>query len=256
MNNTFILTNSKFSKQAIEKIYGNNNVEATIIYPPVDLNKFQILYTNSKHKTINNNNNNSNNSDDEFHNSILVISRISPDKKIENAIEIGKKLKEKENIDYYNMTIVGNITSDDKDYLEKLENLIEKYDLKGNIQIKSDIPFDELREIIQKSDLYLHSMLGEPFGISIVEAMSAGLIPVAPDIGGDTEFVPSNYQYHSLEQATEIITKIIKNENENKNDFDREREKVSDLTNRFSKEKYKENLRSVIDSLLVNKYIQ
>ena len=48
MNNTFILTNSKFSQQAIEKIYGNNNVEATIIYPPVDVNKFKISHTNNK----------------------------------------------------------------------------------------------------------------------------------------------------------------------------------------------------------------
>ena len=44
MNNTLILTNSKFSKQAIEKIYGNDKVEvATIIYPPVDIDKFKIF---------------------------------------------------------------------------------------------------------------------------------------------------------------------------------------------------------------------
>jgi glycosyltransferase involved in cell wall biosynthesis len=243
MNNTFILTNSKFSKRAIEKIYGNDKVEiATIIYPPVDISKFK-RFSNCFRKNINN-------SPKKDHNSILVISRISPDKKIENAIEIGKNLNEKENIDYYNMTIIGNIISDDQDYLEKLNNLIAKYDLKDNIKIKPDVAFEELQEIVQRSSIYIHPTPDEPFGISIVEAMSAGLIPITPN-EGDAEFVPSNYQYQSIEQATEIIAKIIKNKREN--DLNNERKNMSDLTNKFSKQKYKENLRKVIESLLENK---
>jgi len=243
MNNTFILTNSKFSKRAIEKIYGNGKVEiATIIYPPVDISKFKI-FSDGFRKNINN-------SPKKDHNSILVISRINPDKKIENAIEIGKNLNEKEYIDYYNMTIIGNIISDDQDYLEKLNNLIAKYDLKDNIKIKPDVAFEELQEIVQRSSIYIHPTPDEPFGISIVEAMSAGLIPITPN-EGDAEFVPSNYQYQSIEQATEIIAKIIKNKREN--DLNNERKNMSDLTNKFSKQKYKENLRKVIESLLENK---
>ncbi|GEM_PF-199079 len=246
MNNTFILTNSKFSKQAIEKIYGINNVEATIIYPPVDIDKFKIFCNGS--------NKNTNKLLQKYHNTILVISRITPDKNIENAIEIGKNLKEKENVDYYNMTIVGNTNSDNQDYLEKLDNLINKYDLKDNIKIKPNVPFDELQKLVQKSSIYIHPTPGEPFGISIVEAMSAGLIPIAPNVGGDAEFVPLNYQYQSIQNATAIIAKIII-KNKNKNDLDNEREKISDSTNNFSKQKYKENLRKVIESLLENKYI-
>jgi len=41
--------------------------------------------------------------------------------------------------------------------------------------------------------------------MSIVEAMSAGLIPVVTDEGGQTEFVQKKYQYHSIEQAVDII---------------------------------------------------
>lgn len=243
MNNTFILTNSKFSKRAIEKIYGNDKVEiATIIYPPVDISKFK-RFSIGFRKNINN-------LPKKDHNSILVISRISPDKKIENAIEIGKNLNEKENIDYYNMTIIGNIISDDQDYLEKLNNLIAKYDLKDNIKIKPDVAFEELQEIVQRSSIYIHPTPDEPFGISIVEAMSAGLIPITPN-EGDAEFVPSNYQYQSIEQATEIIAKIIKNKREN--DLNNERKNISYLTKKFSKQKYKENLRKVIESLLENK---
>ncbi len=45
---------------------------------------------------------------------------------------------------------------------------------------------------MRKSKVYFHPMVGEHFGISIVEAMAAGLVPVVSDVGGPTEFVPKN----------------------------------------------------------------
>jgi hypothetical protein len=48
--------------------------------------------------------------------------------------------------------------------------------------------------------------------------MSAGLSPITHNIG-DTESVPSNYQYQSIDHAPEIIAKKIKNKR-SKNDLD------------------------------------
>jgi glycosyltransferase involved in cell wall biosynthesis len=45
---------------------------------------------------------------------------------------------------------------------------------------------------MKKSKLYFHPLAGEPFGISIAEAMASGLIPSVPAVGGSTEFVPSD----------------------------------------------------------------
>ena len=247
MNNTFILTNSKFSKQAIEKIYGkNNNVEATVIYPPVDVNKFKIL-NNCNTKNITNVL-----LKEKDPNSILVISRLSPDKKIENAIEIGKSLKEKENIRCYKMTIVGGILPDNQNYLENLNNLIDMYDLKNNIKIKPNVTFDNLQKLVHQSNVYIHPTPDEPFGMSIVEAMSAGLIPITPNRGGDAEFVPLKYQYQSIEHATEIIANILKN-NRNKKDLEEERRNISDSTNKFDKQKYNEEFENVIKLLLIKR---
>jgi glycosyltransferase involved in cell wall biosynthesis len=233
MKNTFILTNSKFSKQEIKRMYKNDNLVPTIIYPPVEINKFKIL--------------NSSNSSKRNYNSILVISRISPPKKIENAIEIGKVLREEEGLDYYEMTIVGNITPDDEAYLEKLDNLVSKYNLRDNIKIRTDVSIEELQKRMQNSSIYLHPTPNEPFGISIVEAMSAGLIPVVPK-GGDAEFAPSDYRYRSTEHAAQITAGIIKNNN--KNDLANERIKISNSTNIFSKQHYKESLKYLIQTLL------
>ncbi|HZL23233.1 MAG TPA: hypothetical protein VFC05_07905, partial [Nitrososphaeraceae archaeon] len=77
---------------------------------------------------------------------------------------------------------------------------------------------------------------------------------ITPNIGGEAEFVPLNYQYQSIEHATEIIAQIITNKSKNDLDnLDNEREKISNSINNFSKQKYKENLRKVIDVLLLEK---
>ena len=51
--------------------------------------------------------------------------------------------------------------------------------------------------------------LGEHFGISIVEAMSAGLMPIVPNIGWQTEFVPPKYQYGMLKYDLKLHSSVF-----------------------------------------------
>lgn len=248
MKNTIILTNSNFSKNAIEKIYGGDKLKVTVIYPPVDIEKFGIL------DTIGNDTNTNINAERELKDKILVISRISRPKMIENVLLIGKELKEKHNLCHFDISIVGNISSEDKDYLQDLENMILDYNLNDNIKIITDLSLGELQKQLHKSSLYLHPTTDEPFGISIVEAMSAGLIPIIPNKGGGAEFVPLRYQYDTIEDAAKIIAKMLTNSNDvmYNNHFMMEKEKMKKLANKFSKQKYKENFRNLIKSFLKN----
>jgi glycosyltransferase involved in cell wall biosynthesis len=85
---------------------------------------------------------------------------------------------------------------------------------------------------MEKSKVYFHPRAGEHFGMSIVEAMSAGLVPIVPDIGGQTEFVPSKYQYKTLEQAVQITSSAFNVSNS-------ERIFISNSVNKFSTSNYK-----------------
>ena len=185
MKNTIVLTNSEFSKHAIEKIYGKDKIKVTVVYPPVEINKFRTMDTIGGYA-------NTFNSIQEEKGKILVISRISPSKNIENVLEIGKILKESYDLDYFEINIVGSITPEDNEYAQNLETLISRYNLDNNIKINPNVSFQDLQTQVKESKLYLHPTPEEPFGISIVEAMSAGLIPIVPDKGGGTEFVPLN----------------------------------------------------------------
>ena len=231
MRNTIVLTNSEFSKRAIKQLY-NNEVQPLILSPPVDVEAFRdvALYTKEGQRE----------------DTILVVSRFSPDKKVENAIRIAKVLSNRKNTDY-KMIIIGSIcNAHDNDYLLFLKNMIHNYDLNENVKLEIDASFDKLVHLMGKSKIYLHPLAGEPFGMSVAEAMAAGLIPVVPYVGGNSEFVPQRYQYRTLEEAATLIEDALLLRPVD-NQF---RTRLSNLTLRFSIENYKYGLEKIISTLI------
>ncbi|HJT85139.1 MAG TPA: glycosyltransferase, partial [Nitrososphaeraceae archaeon] len=192
MRNSTVITNSKFSRRAIVDAMGLDNIY--ILNPPIDIETFHNIALTSD---VNNNNNNN-----PSNNTILVIARIAPHKKIENAIKLAKILKDN-NIGK-GMKIVGNLYYYFFDYYSEIKQMVLDLDLTDFITFEINANLDKLLSIIRESKIYFHPMIGEHFGISVLEAMAAGLIPVVPNEGGVKEFVPSKYQFNSIEHAAKI----------------------------------------------------
>jgi len=188
MVNSTVLTNSNFSRKAILKSFG---VDSAVLPPPVDVDIFRnaCLTSNSR--------------DD----SILVISRFHPSKKIENVIHLAKLLHQNEL--GTEMNIVGNMLPDGVGYFNYLNNLVKHYELENFVRFEINLRFDRLLDLMRRSKVYIHPLPGEPFGISTVEAMSAGIVPVVPDIGGHTEFVPAKYQFHTYGQGVGAVAAAL-----------------------------------------------
>jgi glycosyltransferase involved in cell wall biosynthesis len=224
MQNGTVLTNSRFSRAAIRQQY---DIEPTVVYPPVHVSKFHRAAADAGPA--------------DRQDAILVLSRFSPDKQIENAIRVADVLKHKQIA--IKMTLAGNISDEEQGYLRELEKMIESKHLEDAVSIEVDVSFSRLLELMQRSKVLLHPLAGEPFGIAIVEAMSAGLIPVVPYVGGNTEFVPSEYHFHSFEEAADIIKHAFAADGS-------ECAKMGEIASRFSTDNYKGNLRSVIRPLV------
>lgn len=188
MVNSTVLTNSNFSRKAILKSFG---VDSAVLPPPVDVDIFRnaCLTSNSRND------------------SILVISRFHPSKKIENVIHLAKLLHQNEL--GTEMNIVGNMLPDGVGYFNYLNNLVKHYELEDFVRFEINLRFDRLLNLMRRSKVYVHPLPGEPFGISTVEAMSAGIIPVVPDIGGHTEFVPAKYQFHTYGQGVGAVAAAL-----------------------------------------------
>jgi len=232
MKNSTLLTNSEFSRRAISEAYGIDHI--IVLSPPVDIQTFRnsVLLSSSKNG----------NGDDKRDDLIVVVSRIDSSKRVENAIKFAKLLKE--NDIGKGMIIAGNLDPYNYDYYLYLKRMIFDYGLIDYVKFEIDASFDKLLSILKKSKVYFHPRSGEHFGMSIVEAMSAGLIPIVSDVGGQTEFVPPKYHFRTLEQATQIASSA----------FDvsySERIKISNSVSRFSIPNYITNFQRVVNDMLV-----
>jgi glycosyltransferase involved in cell wall biosynthesis len=235
MLNSTILTNSEYSSKAISDAYGINY--PIILAPPVDVEQFRSLLIPSPSYPLSF----LSEKDDNKEDFVIVISRMEPSKKIDNAIKIAKILKEKKIAK--GMIIAGNIEPFYYDYIYKIKEMIKNLDLEDFVSLKTNCKLEKLCSLLKKSKVFFHPRYGEHFGMSIVEAMSAGLIPVVSDKGGQTEFVPKKYQYHSIEQAVDIILSAL-------NVPDYERISISDSVQRFSSLVYKNNFKEIVNQLL------
>ena len=222
MKNTLVLTNSEYTRKSIFNAF---NIDAKILYPPVDTDTFHKAALRSSHRE----------------DIILVISRIAPDKQVENAIEVARIMRSK-SIGKV-MVIAGNLHHYDHHYYQKLKKMIADYDLSDYISLQINISFSKLIQLMQLAKVYFHPRIDEHFGISIVEAMASGLVPVVSDIGGHTEFVPSKYHFHTLSHAADIIALAFEATRS-------ERMAISNSTTKFSNANYIKSFHRILSELL------
>jgi glycosyltransferase involved in cell wall biosynthesis len=223
MNNSTVITNSIFSSRAVKLHYPRTN--PLIIYPPIDIDFFSRVLSSEARE-----------------NRIVVLGRFNPDKNIELALEIAKVLKGMNT--KFEMSIVGNLSRIYYPYFNYLQKLIKVNGLSDMVDLKTNVDINELLTLFGKSKVLFHPTIGEPFGMCIAEAMSAGLIPVVPDFGGNTEFVPDTLRYSNQKQAAKIILKSM-------NASLRHRFSLSNSVKKFGKERFKDNLKSLISEKVV-----
>lgn len=71
----------------------------------------------------------------------------------------------------------------------KLENMIESHGLTHRVHLLGAVPDAEKHSMLAVADLYVSAAHHEGFGIVFLEAMYAGLPIVAPNEGGQTDFL-------------------------------------------------------------------
>lgn len=216
---SIVLTNSAFSRRAISEAFAD--AHPYVLYPPVDTERFSHAYS----RPIGGR-----------EMKVLVVSRFSPEKQIENAIKVAHLLRGR-----IKFQIVGSLTPVNRQYFKMLQQMIGTYDLSHTVTLTPNASNEELIDAMSKSIVYLHTMIGEHFGVSIVEAMSAGLIPVVPAYGGCSEIVPTEHHYHTLKEAADHIVKNTKYCDDEK------RVKMHEISRQFSADKFRKAMKYYIE---------
>ncbi|MBN4094692.1 glycosyltransferase [Methylobacterium sp. OT2] len=112
-----------------------------------------------------------------------------------------------------------------REHLSRLMSIAED----ANINFYVDVGRRELEELYQNAKVYWHAAgygvdpayrpeVAEHFGITIVEAMSAGCVPVVIGVGGPTEIVRhglNGYVISSAHEMAEVTFRILRDWNSN-----------------------------------------
>lgn len=194
-----IIYNSEFTKANSLK---NWPKKSEVIYPPVDVENLRL---HEKKKNI------------------LNVGRFFSylkDKKQDLLIDAFRSLY---NLDVrlrgWSLHLAGSASDGDKAYIEEL-----KIRAKGlPVFFYPNIEFEKLLKLYGESSIYWHAAgFGEDdptkmehFGISTVEAMSAGCVPIVVNKGGQKEIVEegeTGFLWDSIEQLKDYTLKVIKDE--------------------------------------------
>jgi alpha-1,3-mannosyltransferase len=115
---------------------------------------------------------------------LLYIGRVSRNKRIDCLIETTALLKK--SLPEVKLKIVG---EDWEGIRKELEVLAEKMGVRENVEFLGKADRGELLEHLSKATFFVSASQYEGFGISVIEAMAAGCVPIVNDITAFREFI-------------------------------------------------------------------
>jgi len=176
------LSNSEFTRKFVKKIYG---LDSGVLYPPVPVHKYLHVNLHNKRKPH------------------ILISRPEAVTGISLLPKIAKYLPK--NIKFI---IIGDIDRVGIRTLHDLKDAGVKFEYLGYLKGERKI------EIFRKCPVYINLAINESFGISVVEALAAGCVPIAHDSGAIPEYLPPEFRYSNFDEAAEKAEVYINSKNE------------------------------------------
>jgi glycosyltransferase involved in cell wall biosynthesis len=190
----YFIAISNYVKKRIEKIY---NKKATVIYPPVDVEKFEF----SEKK-------------EDFY---ITISRIVPYKKVDLIVKAFNKNGKK-------LVVIG---GGEVDKLKKIAN--------KNIEILGYQNENIVKDYLKRAKAFVYAAK-EDFGISPVEALACGTPVIAYKKGGVVESV-GEFGIYFDNQSEDALNRAIKEFEKKEIDYKKLRERAMKFNRaRFEKE--------------------
>jgi len=207
----FLVANSEFIAGKIKRIYNRNS---DVIYPPVDVDKFDPTFKKDNY--------------------YLTASRMVPYKRVDLIVEAFSKMSNKK------LIVVGDGP--------ELKNIKSK--ASANIEFQGYLESDALKSLMQGAKAFVFAA-EEDFGIAVVEAMACGTPVIAFKKGGTGESVingKTGIQFS--EQNPESITDAIKEFEKRIDSFDVQY--IRKHAEKFNRTNFEENIKKYVWDKLNN----
>ena len=212
-----IITNSIYTRNAIKKVW---NIDSTVIYPSCPQYSFPLeekIKIEQDTKTV------------------CSLARFVPEKEYDTILQIAKERPQ------LKFELIGGVAEDNISYLNRLKNAASE-----NVTFHVNATENQKIEILKRAKILIHSFKGEHFGIALIEAMSAGIIPVSHNSGAakDDNIVEEQFRYNDLDSALNCLDKAVSEWNLDK------ALQLRQYAQNFSTENYNKNLKHFITNWL------
>jgi len=216
----YLIANSKYTQDRIKKYYRR---ESIVIYPPVTKSEIQNLKSetqNSKSET-----------NSKF---FLVVSRLSPYKKVDLVVEAFNKLE-------LPLVVIGE--GEQYRHLKKIA--------KSNVKILGWESDKKVAEYYQNARAFIFPA-EDDFGMTAVEAMSYGAPVIALKKGGVVEIVKEGITGEFFDaQTPEVLADGVRRFMEKEKSYDRQ--VIKERAEEFSKERFISEFEAIISNLVKSK---
>ncbi|KAI4373888.1 hypothetical protein MLD38_011950 [Melastoma candidum] len=105
----------------------------------------------------------------------------------------------------------------DEDRLESLKQIAMQLNIAEDVEFHKNIAYRDLIDLLGGATAGLHSMIDEHFGISVVEYMAAGAIPIAHNSAGpkmdivlEEDGQPTGFLAETVEEFANAIIKVLR----------------------------------------------
>ncbi|MCS7142387.1 MAG: glycosyltransferase [Aigarchaeota archaeon] len=153
-NIDLIVFNSRYTQSIAETSF--KRMRSVVIYPPVNTRKLKFLRWRDKGDVV------------------ATVGRFDPDKGYEDVVSAARRLPD---VKFHIMGFVNNARN--LLYYEKIKRMAP-----SNVVLLKNATREVVTKTLSEAKVYLHAARKEFFGISVVEAMASGCIPVIYKDGG------------------------------------------------------------------------
>lgn len=190
-----VMVNSSWTKNHIENLWHRSNGGRKIhkIFPPCDITEFLQIPIERP-------------CDDSSDKIVLSIGQFRPEKnhplQVKSFAKFLSTVEENER-HLYQLVLVGGCRNEgDRARVDELESLATQLGISDRVSIKINAPFEELKELLSKALVGMHTMTNEHFGIGVVEFQASGVIALAHDSGGPKIDIVSDVEYQDHGQCS------------------------------------------------------
>lgn len=224
-----VVCNSNFTKNFIDKEYG---VKSLVIYPPVAVE--DLIPTKKENIVL----------------SVGRFSQLQQSKRQDVLIDVFKKMADK--LKGWKLVLIGGSDVGGSEFAQYLHQQAKGYP----IEILENLPFSETKKLYARAKIFW-SAAGygidenkepekvEHFGITVVEAMAAGCVPIVQRKGGHKEIVKdgkNGFLWDSISELTQATLNLVKNEKLRQNVLKEGKENAK----KFSQKRFEEEILKLV----------